>query len=208
MHGYTTQKYAPRGASRAVEYSANDFGVWQVAEGEGLAGAGAYLARSRDWRNHWDASAASLGLTGFVAPRPREEGGGWSRNHSFVALSGGAGRFVERLGAFFLPENGLFVVGNEPSFTTPYLFSFVGRQDLTVATVRRIAEGHYKPTPRRAAGDLGRRRHGELGPVGHDRALSGGGADDVLAREPLVFGPADRPGGWQGLGDQDRGGVG
>lgn len=37
----------------------------------------------------------------------------------------------------------IFNPGNEPSFTTPYLFSFVGRQDLTVLYVRRFAHAYY-----------------------------------------------------------------
>ncbi|KAK7743180.1 hypothetical protein SLS53_004265 [Cytospora paraplurivora] len=175
-YGYITQKYR-RSVSRAVEYSANDFGVWQVAAGEGLASASAYLNRSRNWRNHWDPRASSLGFKGFVVPRskkkdhefvrqdPRRCGGcywgddyyqgtpwaySFNAHHDMAALvrlCGGDERFVERLQAFFDPGNKLFDVTNEPSFTTPYLFSFVGRQDLTVATVRRIARKHYRPTP-------------------------------------------------------------
>lgn len=37
----------------------------------------------------------------------------------------------------------IFNPGNEPSFTTPYLFNFVGRQDLTVLYTRRFAQAYY-----------------------------------------------------------------
>lgn len=37
----------------------------------------------------------------------------------------------------------IFNPGNEPSFTTPYLFSFVNRQDLTVLYTRRFAQAYY-----------------------------------------------------------------
>lgn len=37
----------------------------------------------------------------------------------------------------------IFNPGNEPSFTTPYLFSFLNRQDLTVLYTRRFAQAYY-----------------------------------------------------------------
>lgn len=41
----------------------------------------------------------------------------------------------------------IFNPGNEPSFTTPYLFNFVNRQDLTVYYTRKFAQAYYAPTP-------------------------------------------------------------
>lgn len=41
----------------------------------------------------------------------------------------------------------IFNPGNEPSFTTPYLFNFVNRQDLTVQYTRKFAKAYYAPTP-------------------------------------------------------------
>lgn len=73
-----------------------------------------------------------------------------------VSLCGGAERFVERLEATFRPGTPggyaqfggtLFNPGNEPSFTTPYLYNYVGRQDLSVKRSRSIAESCYAPTP-------------------------------------------------------------
>lgn len=67
-HGYITPAYG-RSVSRAVEYAVNDFAVYAVASGEGLANASTYLSRSRNWRNHWDPSVESLGFSGFLMPR-------------------------------------------------------------------------------------------------------------------------------------------
>lgn len=67
--GYITPRFS-RAVSRAVEYSGNDFGLYQVAAGLGRDDdAQRYLNRSRNWRNHWNPRQESLGFTGFVAPR-------------------------------------------------------------------------------------------------------------------------------------------
>ncbi|OTA94771.1 glycoside hydrolase family 92 protein [Hypoxylon sp. CO27-5] len=76
--------------------------------------------------------------------------------NKLIELSGGKDKFLSRLEKFF--EGGvssgnsqfnhtLFNPGNEPSFTTPYLFSFVGRQDLSVKHSRYTANSYYAPTP-------------------------------------------------------------
>lgn len=68
--------------------------------------------------------------------------------YHLIALCGGADTFVKRLEKFFepgiLPRNSdfdetIFNPSNEPAFTTPYLFNFVGRQDLSVKYSRRAA---------------------------------------------------------------------
>lgn len=67
--GYITPRFS-RAVSRAVEYSGNDFGLYQVASGLGREDdAQKYLNRSRNWRNHWNPRQESLGFTGFVTPR-------------------------------------------------------------------------------------------------------------------------------------------
>lgn len=67
--GYITPRFS-RAVSRAVEYSSNDFGLYQVASGLGKEDeATKYLNRSRNWRNHWNPKQESLGFSGFVAPR-------------------------------------------------------------------------------------------------------------------------------------------
>lgn len=70
-YGFITPDFG-RSVSRAVEYSVNDFAVYQVANGEGLANATKYLERGRNWRNHWDPNVTSLGFSGFVVPRTTE----------------------------------------------------------------------------------------------------------------------------------------
>ncbi|KAI1410817.1 glycoside hydrolase family 92 protein [Hypoxylon sp. FL1857] len=75
--------------------------------------------------------------------------------NKLIDLSGGNDKFLSRLEKFF--EGGvssgnsqfnhtLFNPGNEPSFTTPYLFNFVGRQDLSVKHSRYTANSYYAPT--------------------------------------------------------------
>ena len=67
-YGYITPSYT-RAVSRAIEYSANDFALHQVASGQGNgAGAAKYLDRSRNWRNHWNPDASSLNFNGFIVP--------------------------------------------------------------------------------------------------------------------------------------------
>lgn len=67
--GFITPKYS-RAVTRAVEYSCNDFGLYQVASGLGEdEDADKYLNRSRNWRNHWNSNQTSLGFAGFVVPR-------------------------------------------------------------------------------------------------------------------------------------------
>ena len=75
-----------------------------------------------------------------------------------IALSGGSSTFVARLQTVFTPgintsgrstayNNTIFNRGNEPSFTTPYLYNYVGRQDLSVLQSRNIAKSYYSPIP-------------------------------------------------------------
>lgn len=67
--GFITPRYS-RSVTRAVEYSCNDFGLYQVASGLGKEeDATKYLNRSRNWRNHWNPEQTSLGFSGFVVPR-------------------------------------------------------------------------------------------------------------------------------------------
>ena len=132
-YGYITPKYT-RAVSRAIEYSANDFGLYQVASGQGnSADAAKYLNRSRNWRNHWDKEASSLNFKGFVAPRnangsfveqdPLSCGGCYWKDafyeatpweYSFnphhdiktlVTYTGGPTTFVNRLNALFQPNS-------------------------------------------------------------------------------------------------------
>ncbi|KAB8337150.1 hypothetical protein FH972_021454 [Carpinus fangiana] len=69
-----------------------------------------------------------------------------------LSLSGGKDAFVAKLEQMFVPGatkqnsqfNGTIInPGNEPSFTTPYLFNYAGRQDLSVKYSRYIARTYY-----------------------------------------------------------------
>ncbi|KAI1334814.1 glycoside hydrolase family 92 protein [Xylariaceae sp. FL0016] len=75
---------------------------------------------------------------------------------TLIQYSGGETAFLARLEAMFEPGlsdsnddfgNTLFNPGNEPSFTTPYLFHFLNRQDLSVKHSRYVANSYYAPTP-------------------------------------------------------------
>ncbi|RMZ72201.1 glycosyl hydrolase family 92 [Pyrenophora seminiperda CCB06] len=165
IYGYITPRFS-RAVSRAVEYSVNDFALHQVASGLGKTAESAkYLSRSRNWRNHWNPATTSHNHTGFVVPRlangsfvPQDpatcggcywadayyEDSSWiySMNsiHDVAELKrrvGGDARFVDRLDKIF--DLGFFNAGNEPSFTTPYLYNFVeGEQWRSVYRSRGI----------------------------------------------------------------------
>ena len=166
QYGYITPRFS-RAVSRAVEYSTNDFGLYQVALGLGkVLEAEKYLNRSRNWRNHWNPQATSHNHSGFVVPRaangsflpqdPEKCGGcywgdayyednSWiySLNalHDVAELKGRVGgdeRFVDRLDKLF--DLGIFNAGNEPGFTSPYLYNFVrGAQWKSVKRSRYIS---------------------------------------------------------------------
>ncbi|KAH8681160.1 glycoside hydrolase family 92 protein [Xylariales sp. PMI_506] len=74
-----------------------------------------------------------------------------------IDLCGGTDAFIARLELMFTPDLNpagssafnytLFNPGNEPSFTTPYLFNYVGRQDRSVYWSRFVAKSYYTATP-------------------------------------------------------------
>jgi predicted alpha-1,2-mannosidase len=183
--GYITPRYG-RSVTRAIEYSVNDFSLYQVAQALGKPeDANKYLKRSRNWRNHWNPNAKSLNFTGFVVPRtadgfleqdplrcagcywndPYYEALPWEYSfnahhdiNTLIALCNGSDAFIKRLEMTFMPDintsgrskdfnDTIFNPGNEPSFTTPYLYNFVGRQDLSVKQSRFIAKSYFSATP-------------------------------------------------------------
>jgi predicted alpha-1,2-mannosidase len=167
MYGYITPRFT-RAVSRAVEYSANDFGLYQVAQGLGFFDeTKRYFNRSRNWRNHWNPQASSNNHSGFVVPRlangsfvpqdPLDCGGcywgdAYYEDNPWVyslnaihdiahlkELSGGEDKFVDRLDKLW--ELNIFNAGNEPSFTSPFLYNFVrGQQWRSVETSRNITK--------------------------------------------------------------------
>ncbi|KAH9868338.1 hypothetical protein J1614_007410 [Plenodomus biglobosus] len=164
-YGYITPRFS-RAVSRSVEYSTNDFGLYQVALGLGKSDEAAkYLNRSRNWRNQWNSHTTSHNHTGFLSPRlpngtfpetdptacgrcywpdTSYEDSSWiySMNaiHDVGELKrrvGGDARFVDRLNKIF--ELGMFHADNEPSFFTPYLYNYVrGEQWRSVNRSRAI----------------------------------------------------------------------
>lgn len=65
---------------------------------------------------------------------------------TLITYSGGAEKFTKKLEKMFELNNNrmIFNVGNEPSFASPYLFNFAGRQDLTAKTARFITDRYYR----------------------------------------------------------------
>lgn len=143
-----------KSASGTLAFSYNDYCVAQVAKG--LDKTDDYqqlMARSANWKNVWDDSAADGPFTGFVRARradgrfaetpPREgfnkdfyEGTCWVYSYvvphdvpGLVAKMGGPDRFIERL-CFALHHN-LIDFTNEPSFMTLWLFNHLHRPYLT-----------------------------------------------------------------------------
>jgi predicted alpha-1,2-mannosidase len=172
-YGYITPTFT-RAVSRAVEYSSNDFGLYQVAAGLGKAAeVEKYLHRSRNWRNHWNPAATSNNHSGFVVPRlangsfvpqdPLSCGGCYWGDayyednpwvYSMNALHdvdelktriGGNDKFVDRIDKLF--DLNIFSAGNEPGFTSPFLYNFVpGKQYKSVERSRFIGKKYNSGT--------------------------------------------------------------
>ena len=122
--------------------------------------AAAFLARSGNWTNVWNAAAADGGFAGFVCGRaadgtftstdPRKgynkafyEAIGWEYSFfaphampDLIARCGGREKFVARLS--YALDRHLVDFGNEPNFLTPWLFTFAGRPDLSSKYAREV----------------------------------------------------------------------
>ena len=157
--------------SGTLAFAQNDYSAALVARGLGHdADAARWLARSRNWRNVWDAAAADAGFTGF--PRSRKSDGAFTTDGlrkdynvdfyeatsweacfmpvydrgELVARMGGRPRFLDRL--TYALDHGLIDFGNEPSFMTIWLFAAEGRPDLTAdwaAKYRDLYRGAHLP---------------------------------------------------------------
>ncbi|XXH03797.1 hypothetical protein Hte_010203 [Hypoxylon texense] len=67
QYGYVTPSRG-RCLSKTVEYSLNDFSLYQVAQGEAPDDVVKYLNRSAGWQKTWAPDVTSLNFTGFLAP--------------------------------------------------------------------------------------------------------------------------------------------
>ncbi|KAH8698350.1 glycosyl hydrolase [Talaromyces proteolyticus] len=171
QYGFITPSYT-RAVTRAVEYAYNDFGLYQVASGLGKHDdASKYLERSRNWRNHWNPNATSLGFSGFVVPRnlsgfqsisilnakgywndPCYEASPWAYSFTdvhdaehMIDLMGGHTGFEKRLNTTFekSASGTIFDPSNEPMFTIPYLYNYINRPELSVLQSRTVAKSQY-----------------------------------------------------------------
>lgn len=156
-----------KSGSSTPAFALNDFYAGRLAAAAGQGDLATMLAtRSHSWRNVWNADATSDGYRGFIMPRYPDgrfqdidpklgwdgktynnvgfyEGTAWVYSYTMlhdlpamVAAMGGRDRFVERL-RHALDAN-LVDITNEPSFATPWLFSDVGRPDLSSYWADRI----------------------------------------------------------------------
>lgn len=168
--GYITTRFT-RAVTRAVEYSGNDFALYQVALKQDRKHATCYLERSRNWCNHWNPASTSLNVSGFLVPchidggfveqdpmscnrcswpDPYYEGKPWEYTVNavhdvaqLIELGGGATNFINRLNIVLDPQRKIFYPGNEVSFMTPYLYHWAGRQDPSVVQSRFVAKHSY-----------------------------------------------------------------
>lgn len=137
--------------SSTLAFAHGDWCAAQVAQGLGHTDeAAALLARSRNWRNVWDASAASDGFSGFVRGRARNgtfaatsatsttnfyQGTPWNYSFSIphdqdgaIGLMGGRARFLQRLEFAFKTNSTAYVdFSNEVNLKATALFGHAGR---------------------------------------------------------------------------------
>jgi len=161
---------ATRSASRTLEYAFDDYAIAMAARKLGHDDIAArYLARSRNWRNLWDAQsqcirpryATGAWLENFDCDReyPDQTGEWWdapfyegsARQYStfvphdvagLIARTGGRDGFTAWLDKLF--DNGGYNPGNEPDMLAPYLYIHAGRPDRTALRVREILKRFYK----------------------------------------------------------------
>ncbi|ESQ85047.1 hypothetical protein AEAC466_04895 [Asticcacaulis sp. AC466] len=149
-----------RSGSSTIGFALNDYYAAKLAAATGhKTEADVLLSRSKAWRQVWNPKAESDGFQGFIQPKypdgsfqPNDpklgwdgktynnvgfyEGTSWIYSYDMlhdisgmVAAMGGREMFVKRLDHAL--SSGLIDITNEPSFATPWLFSNVGRPDLS-----------------------------------------------------------------------------
>jgi predicted alpha-1,2-mannosidase len=156
--------------STTLEYAQSDFAIAQMAAALGdTAIHQAFLARSENWRNVLDPETLLI--------RPRRLDGSWEDGfeppnhehyvegnavqytffvpHDFPGLVealGGREEAIFRLDHLFEQLNAgqsypHFYIGNEPAFSTPFLYNFAGEPKKTQAVVRRIVTRTFTDGP-------------------------------------------------------------
>ncbi|MFC2175502.1 glycoside hydrolase family 92 protein, partial [Bacteroidota bacterium] len=167
--GLRTHNLYPRSGTRTVEYAANDWAIALVAKGMGKTEEYIkYKTRASNWANLWNRNATSGDISGFIWPKTKAgkwvekfspfKFGSWNNcfyecnswEYSFyvphdvkslIDSCGGNEKFLHRLNTLF--ANDYYTVSNEPSFLTPCLYTYAGRQDKTNLTVRNIIKHNY-----------------------------------------------------------------
>jgi predicted alpha-1,2-mannosidase len=159
------------------EYAVADAAVAALAQAAGdEATRVAFVKRAGNWRNvvdmkHPGAPLASprqksdvSGAPSFITTAPNSREGfteGNAEQYTFFAphdprglitALGGDAATIARLDVLFTELNGgvsrpYFYMGNEPQFSTPWLYSFAGAPDRTAQVVRRILREVYSTKP-------------------------------------------------------------
>jgi predicted alpha-1,2-mannosidase len=167
---YLGRGYIAGGASTTLEYALADFAISQLAEALGdEPDYETFLTRSGSWRNTFDPQ------TGFVEPRlgngnfpanfqPTSgigfvEGDAWQYTlmvphdmADLLAAIGAANREIRKLDRFFSkldagPRAPNAWLGNEPSFSAPFAYLWLGAPSHTQAVVRRALATLFTSQP-------------------------------------------------------------
>ncbi|CAL4869796.1 hypothetical protein MMA231_04088 (plasmid) [Asticcacaulis sp. MM231] len=156
-----------RSGSSTIGFALNDFYAARLASAAGKPEEAQLLAsRAKMWRQVWNPQAQSDGYKGFILPKYPDgsfqpldpklgwdgktynnvgfyEGTSWIYSYDMlhdipgmVNAMGGRDRFIQRLQHAL--SSGLIDITNEPSFSTPWLFSNVGRPDLSAYWANEI----------------------------------------------------------------------
>ncbi|ESQ91845.1 hypothetical protein ABENE_09435 [Asticcacaulis benevestitus DSM 16100 = ATCC BAA-896] len=156
-----------RSGSSTIGFALNDFYAARLATAAGKPEEAQLLAsRSKMWRQVWNPQAQSDGYKGFILPKYPDgsfqpldpklgwdgktynnvgfyEGTSWIYSYDMlhdipgmVKAMGGRDMFIQRLQHAL--SSGLIDITNEPSFSTPWLFSNVGRPDLSAYWANEI----------------------------------------------------------------------
>ncbi len=168
--GYNPPALHPYGAAATtLEYNIDDYAIAQMAKSLGNAVAyRTFLTRSHSWRNLFNPvtklveprmdsgafplSFSTTSMDGYVEGNALQYT--WMVPHDLAALVqrvGGPGQAVRRLDPLFRrldggPTDPYDWAGNEPGFTMPWIYDFVGAPWRTQAVVRQIEGNRYTTT--------------------------------------------------------------